>query len=355
MSPRLPYLIFCRLLGWLVLLTRTTAAKNAEILVLRHEVAVLRRQSPKPRLSWSDRAVLAALIRLLPKPLQAWRVVTPATVLTWHRRLVARKWTYPNRRGRPRLDDGLAGLIGRLAVENPSWGYVRIQGELRKLGHAVSRATIQRLLRIRRIPPAPQRAQTTWRQFLRTQAETMLACDFLHVDCALTLTRVYVFFVIEAGTRYVHVLGATTNPDGAWTAQAARNFLMDLGDHADRFRYLIRDRGGQFSAVFDAVFAGAGIEVVKTPPRCPRANAYAERWVRTLRTELTDRMLIFGQRHLRHVLAEYVQHYNECRPHQALDLSPPRPPATVIDLDEQRRIRRKPILGGLVNEYERAA
>jgi putative transposase len=166
---------------------------------------------------------------------------------------------------------------------------------------------------------------------------------------------VYVFFVIEVGTRYVHVLGTTSNPDGAWTAQAARNFLIDLGDHADRFRYLIRDRGGQFSAVFDAVFAGAGIEVIKTPPRRPRANAYAERWVRTLRGELTDRMLIFGRRHLRHVLAEYVRHYNERRPHRALDLSPPRPPVTVIDLEAQRRIRRKPILGGLINEYERAA
>ncbi|WSG40614.1 integrase core domain-containing protein [Dactylosporangium sp. NBC_01737] len=343
------------MLGWLVLLARTTAAKNAEILVLRHEVAILRRQHPKPRLSWPDRAVLAALIRLLPRQLKALRLVTPATVLTRHRRLVARKWTYPNHGGRPRLNGELADLIGRLAVENPTWGYVRIQGELRKLGHRVSRATIQRLLRLRRIPPAPQRSQTTWRQFLRTQADTMLACDFLHVDCAVTLTRVYVFFVIEVGTRYVHVLGVTTNPDGAWTAHAARNFLMDFGDHADRFRYLIRDRGGQFTAMFDAVLAGAGIEVIKTPPRCPRVNAYAERWVRTLRSELTDRMLIFGQRHLRHVLAEYVKHYNESRPHRALSLSPPHPPATVIDLAEQRRIRRKPILGGLINEYQRAA
>jgi len=349
------YLIFCQVLDWLMLLTRTTAAKHAEILILRHEVALLRRRNPRPRLSWPDRAVFAALIRLLPKQLQTLRLVTPTTVLTWHRRLVARKWTYPNRGGRPSVNGELADLIGRLASENPCWGYVRIQGELRNLGHHVSRATIQRLLRIRRIPPAPQRAQTSWRQFLRTQADTVLACDFLHVDCAITLKRMYVFFVIEVGTRYVHVLGTTTNPDGAWTAQAARNFMIDLGDRADRFRFLIRDRGGQFTNEFDAVFAGVGVEVIKTPPHCPRANAYAERWIRTLRSELTDRMLIFGQRHLRHVLAEYVKHYNESRPHRALNLSPPRPPATVIDLDEQRRIRRKPILGGLINEYEHAA
>jgi len=155
--------------------------------------------------------------------------------------------------------------------------YVRIQGVLRKLGHRVSRASLQRLLRRRRIPPAPQRLQATWRRFLRTQANTMLACDFLHVDCAVTLKRVYVFFVIEVGSRYVHVVGATTNPEGAWTVQAARNLLMDLGEHADRFRFLVRDRGGQFSSMFDAVFAAVGIEVIKIPARCPRANAYAER------------------------------------------------------------------------------
>lgn len=355
MSFRLLYLIFCRLLGWLVLLTRTTAAKNTEILILRHEVAILRRQNPRPRLSWPDRTILAALIRLLPRSLQTSRLVTPATVLTWHRRLVAKKWTYPNRGGRPGVNGEIADLIERLASENPSWGYVRNQGEVRKLGYPVSRATIQRLLRRRHIPPAPQRAQLTWRRFLRTQAGTILACDFLHIDCAVTLKRAYVFFVIDVGTRYVHILGTTSNPDGTWTAQAARNLLMDLGEHADRFRYLIRDRAGQFTSMFDAVFAGAGIEVIRTPPRCPRANAHAERWVRTLRSELTDRMLIFGQRHLRHVLTEYVKHYNKARPHRALNLSPPRPPATVIDLDEHCRIRRRPILGGLINEYQRAA
>jgi hypothetical protein len=170
-SPCLLYLIFCRVLGWLMLLTRTTAAKNAEILILRHEVTLLRGQYPKPRLSWPDSAVLAALIRLLPKQLRALRLVTPATVLTWHRRLVARKWTYPNRGGRPRMNRDLADLIGRPASENPTWGYVQIQSELRNLGHHVSRTTIQQLLRRRRIPPAPQRSQTTWRQPKETGAK----------------------------------------------------------------------------------------------------------------------------------------------------------------------------------------
>jgi transposase InsO family protein len=164
-----------------------------------------------------------------------------------------------------------------------------------------------------------------------------------------------VFFAIELETRYVHVLGVTANPDGAWTTQGARNFLMDLGERAQDFKVLLRDRGGQFTDAFDAVLAGAGIEVVRTPPRCPRANVYAERWIRTLRAEVTDRMLILGERRLRRVLAEYLRHYNEHRPHRGLDLVPPRPPAEIIDLAEQRRIRCKPVLGGLISEYERAA
>jgi putative transposase len=175
------------------------------------------------------------------------------------------------------------------------------------------------------------------------------------VNCAATLQRLYLFFVIELETRYVHLLGVTANPDGAWTAQAARNLLMDLGERASAFKVLIRDRAGQFTDAFDAVLAGAGITVAKTPARCPKANAIAERWIRTLRAELTDRMLILGPRHLRRVLTEYIGHYNHARPHRSLGLQPPRPPADTIDLAEHRRIRRKPILGGLINEYERAA
>ena len=356
MSLRLLYLIFIRLCGWLVLLGRSSASKNTELLVLRHEVAVLWRANPRPRLDWADRALLATLIRLLPGKLRMHRLVTPGTVLRWHRRLVTRKWTYPNRTGRPPVSAEIVMLIKQLATENGGWGYKRIQGELLKLGHQVGASTIRRVLKDLRISPAPKRqTDATWLQFLRTQASVMLATDFFHVDCAVTLQRVYCLFVMEIGTRYVHLLGITANPDGPWTAQQIRNLLMDLGDRTADFRFLVRDRAGQFTASFDAVLADAGIEVVKIPPRSPRANAYAERFVLTARTEVTDRMLIFGQRHLRAILAEYEAHYNGRRPHRSLQLQPPRPDHPVADLSSQERIKRRPVLGGLINEYERAA
>ena len=383
MSFRLLYLIFVRLCGWLVLLSRSSASKDAELLVLRHEVAVLRRTHPRPRLDWADRAVMAALIRLLPGRLRAHRLVTPGTVLRWHRRLVTRKWTYPNRTGRPPVSAEVAVLIEWLAAENDGWGYKRIQGELLKVGHRVSASTIRRVLKALKIPPAPKRrTDTTWRKFLRAQAATMLAADFFHVDCAVTLQRLYCFFVIEVGSRYVHILGVTANPDGPWTAQQIRSLLMDLGDRAADFRFLVRDRAGQFTASFDALLASVGIEAVKIPPRSPRANAYAERFVLTARTEVTDRMLIFGQRHLRTILAQYEAHYNGRRPHRSRQLRPPRPDHPPADLS-QERIQRRPVsaassantseppkspgqdwwpsygtphvLGGLISEYERAA
>jgi transposase InsO family protein len=277
------------------------------------------------------------------------------TVLRWHRRLVTRKWTYPHRPGRPPVSAEIAALIERLATENNGWGYRQIQGELLKLGYRVGASTIRRVLKALKIPPAPERrTDTTWRKFLHTQASTMLAADFFHVDCVATLQRLYCLFVMEVGSRYVHILGVTANPDGRRTVQQIRNLMMDLGDRAAGFRFLVRDRAGQFTEAFDAVLADARVEVVKIPPRSPRANAYAERFVLTARTEVADQMLIFGQRHLRTNLARYEAHYNGQRPDRSRQLRPPRPDHPVADLAAER-IKRQPVLGGLINEYERAA
>jgi putative transposase len=315
----------------------------------------LRRTSPRPRFDWADRAVFAALIRLLPARLRVHRLVTPGTVLRWHRRLVTRHWTCPRRTGRPPVSAEITAVIERLATENNGWGYKRIQGELLKLGYRVSAPTIRRVLKALKIPPAPQRrTDTTWSQFLHTQAATMLATDFFHIDCAISLRRLYCLFVMETGTRYVHILDVTANPDGPWTTQQIRNLLIELGDRASGFRFLVRDPAGQFTAAFGAVLADAGIPAVKIPPRSPRANRYAERFVLTARSELTDQMLIFGQRHLRTTLNQYSAHYNGRRPHRSRQLCPPRPDHPPADLT-QKRIQRRPVLGGLINEYERAA
>jgi putative transposase len=255
-------------------LARGDAAKKLEILVLRHEVAVLRRQVGRPQLSWADRAILSALTRAL----RMHRLVRPGTLLRWHQRLVACKWTYPQRRpGRPPTDPVIVALVLRLARENSSWGYERIRGEPRNLGYEVSGATIRRILKRAGLGPAPRRADARWRDFIRAQAAGTLACDFFSVD-TVRLRRLYVFFVIEIGTRFVHVLGVTANPDGGWGAQQARNMLIDLGERAGAFRFLVRDRDAKFTRVFDDVMAGNGTRVVKIPPRSPRANAFVERW-----------------------------------------------------------------------------
>jgi putative transposase len=229
--------------------------------------------SPRARLDWADRAVLAALIRLLPARLRSHRLVTPGTVLRWHRRLIARKRAYPHRAGRPPVSAEFAALTGRLATENKSRGYKRIHGELMKVGHQVSASTIRRVLKALKTPPAPRRdTDTTWRQFLHAQAATMLAAGFFHVDCAVSLQRLYRCFVIEVGSRYVHILGVTANPDGPRTTQQVRNLLMDPGDHAAGCRYLVRDRAGQFTGASGAILAGADITAAQIPPRSPRAK-----------------------------------------------------------------------------------
>jgi len=354
MSASLVYLLLRQVLQMLTQLARDGGAKNVEILVLRHQVAVLRRQVHRPALEPADRVVLAMLSRLLPRPRWSVFFVTPATLLRWHRELLARHWTYPHTRpGRPLVDKQIRDLVLRLAAENPSWGHRRIQGELVGLGYRVAASTVWKILNHAGIDPAPRRSGPTWKQFLTTQANTILACDFFTVDTVL-LKRIYVLFFVEIATRQVHIAGVATHPTGAWVAQQARNLLIDLDQRAAGLRFLLRDRDTKFTAVFDAVFTAEGIEVIKTPPQAPRANSFAERWVGTVRRECTDRMLIVGERQLATVLAGYTRHYNDHRPHRSLGQRPPNPPPQADNLTTAR-IHRRPILGGLINEYSQAA
>jgi transposase InsO family protein len=344
------YRLVRRVLGLLCVHRMDAAAKEAEILLLRHQLAVLRRQVGRPRFSWTDRALVAALARLVPRERWAAFLITPETILRWHRALIRRRWTYPHRRpGCPPLSEETVELIFRLARENPRWGYLRIVGELKKIGVSVSKTSVAAVLRRHGLPPAPRRAGPTWSEFLSAQAKGIVATDFFHVDTVF-LRRYYVLFVIELERRVVHVLGATSNPNGPWVTQVARNFAADLEEAGRRFRFLIRDRDTKFTARFDEVFASIGVEAIRTPVRSPRANAYAERFVRTVRTECLDHVLVVSRRHLESVLDEYVRHYNQARPHRGLQLAQPVPhPVAVI---EGGTVARRDILDGLIHEYE---
>jgi transposase len=362
---RLAYLGVTNAFALLRLLPGSDHDKDAEILALRHQLGVLQRQlGGQPiRFQPADRALLAAVLRPLPRPtLRSLRLlVHPDTILRWHRDLIARRHaavSRPKRRGRPRTLRSIRTLVLRLARENNSWGYRRVHGEPLVLGVRVAASTVWEILREADIDPAPDRTATTWADLLRSQANALLAADFIET-VTLTGARLYILAVIEHTSRRIRILGATAHPTAAWVAQVARNLVMDLQDVESTARYLIRDRDGKYPELFDAVLADTGITVVRSGVQIPRMNAIMERWVRTCRRELLDRTLIWNQRHLLHVLREYEEFYNEHRPHQGIANARPRQPLpeSITDPDRLARldIRRRDRLGGILHEYEHAA
>lgn len=355
MALQLIYLVISKLAGWMVLRTRSDTSKEIEILVLRHQLSVLQRRAPRPRITWPDRAILAALTRLLPTRRRLGLLVTPATILRWHKRLVSGRWTtQPARPGRPGIPAGLRDLAIRLATENLKWGYRRVHGELCGLGYQIGTSTIWTILRNAGIDPSPRRAGPTWTEFLRAQAHGILACDLFHID-TITMQRLYAFFVTEHATRRVHILGVTAHPTGAWLTQLARNLTMDLDEAGQQFRFLIRDRDSKFTAAFDAVFRANNVTVIKSPVRAPRTNAIAERVVGTIRRELLDRILIINQRHAITVLHQYELHYNGHRPHRTLGQAAPLRPLPRHAPTDIHNVRRRDLLGGLLHEYQQVA
>lgn len=351
---RLLYLLVRRVFGWLVLCSRSNAAKDAEILVLRHQLAVLQRQVVRPRLTWADRALLVALVRLVP----GWRrlrlIVLPRTILRWHAALVRRRWSYGRRPGRPAVAVVIRRLVVEMARDNPGWGYRRIHGELVGLGYTIAASTVWKILKDGGLDLAPRRSGPTWKQFLATQAKGIVAMDFFHVDTVL-LRRLYVLFVVEHDRRRVHIVGVTAHPTAEWLVQQAQNLLAELDDRVGSLRFLIRDRDAKFTDAFDAVFTSVGIEVLRSPVRAPRANAIAERWIGSVRRECLDRMLIVNRRHLEQVLAEYVDHFNQHRPHRSLDQQSPDRRLLPDQITGVGRVRRRDRLDGLIREYQQVA
>lgn len=357
MLPSILYLLLRRLFAVFMRSRPSEASKDVEIAVLRHQLKVLRRQVARPSFRPIDRAFLAAAARALPRDRWPPFLVTPQTLLRWHRELVRRKWSYrtAKRPGRPPIDPEVRDLVLRLARENPRWGYVRIQGELRKLGVWVGATTIRRLLRKSGLGPAPRRSGPTWSDFLRAQGRGILATDFFTVE-TIRLKTLYVLFFIELSTRRIHLAGVTAQPDSAWVTQQARNLVPGLEGRETRGRFLIHDRDSKYSGPFDEVFSTEGVEVIHTPIRAPRANAFAERWVRTVRAECLDWTIVLGRRHLERVLRRYMAHYNRARPHRSLDLATPEPTGPARSATGQRiDVLRRDILGGLLHEYELAA
>jgi putative transposase len=327
MCLRFAFLLITRVTTWLRLSRREEAWQTAEILILRQIAVLQRRQPRRPKLNWADRALLATLLDVIPRARRQglWLLVTPDTILRWHRDIVRRRWAARSMRakiGRPTNRSHIKALVLRLARENPEWGYRRIHGELAGLGAQVAASTVWEILKNAGIGPAPRRTGPTWSQFLRSQAEAILACDFFTADL-LNGTQAYVLAVIEHATRRIRILGVTLHPTGDWTAQQARNLIMDLGDQAHRAKFMIRDRGSNYTAAFDAVLADAGIRTVLCNVQTPRMNAIAERWIGGCRRELLDRTLVWNQSHLRQILRQYETHHNQHRPHRSLDSAAP--------------------------------
>jgi transposase InsO family protein len=348
------FLLVRRLLD-LLRLGPSSDEKDVEIAVLRHPMAVLGRQVVRPRCSPIDRAVLATLARLLSRERWGIFLVTPATLVRWHRELVARSWTYP-RSGHVApnaLDEEVVALVLRLARENPRWGYLRIVGECRKLAVTVSATAVRNVLRRHRLAPAPRTSGPSWSEFLRAQAAGTLACDFFHVG-TIMLRRVYVLFFIDLQRRKVFLARVTAHPVGPWVTQQARDLVAALEDQGRAVRSLVRHRDDKFVGPFDEVMRSTGA-LIKTPVRSPRANAFAERFVRTARTECLDWLLIRSERHLDRVLREFVTHYNHERPHRGIDLGPPVPYLVVHQFESANGVERADRLGGLLHEYRLAA
>ncbi len=352
------YRAFCRVLQLIRLIGRSNVDLAVQIVMLRHEVAVLRRQVHRPMLEPADRAVLAGVARLLPRRRLGRFFVQPETLLRWHRDLVAKHWTYPRSRpGRPGIAKGTTALVVRLAKENPDWGYRRVHGEMATMGIAIAPSSVWAILKRHGVEPSPRRSGPTWAEFLSAQAKGLMACDFFHVDTVL-LRRLYVLVFIHHDTRLVRIAGVTAKPVSDWVTQQARNLSMELADGASAIKFVVRDRDTKYTGSFNAVFVADGVRVIRTPVRAPRANAICERVIGTIRRECLDRMLILGRRHLDAVLAEYVAHYNTHRLHRTLGQRAPSTldatPAPIDDID-LGKLRRTDRLGGLIHEYRMVA
>jgi transposase InsO family protein len=348
------YLVLRRLLQLAALRVRSNDFKELEIVVLRHELAILRRQRKRPILTAVDRLFLTAASRCLAR--ERWRsfLITPATLLRWHRRLVAKRWTFTHQ-GRPPMRRGIRDLVLRLARDNPRWGYQRIVGELKGLGISVSTTTVRTWLRAAGFGPSGTRRGITWREFVRVHRHSLLAVDFFTVE-TLWLQRLYVLFFIELGSRRVHLAGGTAHPSAPWVIQRARQLTWTMACRPEPVRFLIRDRDQKFTDQFDDVFQSEGIDVIRSPFRTPQANGVAERFVRTVRSECLDWLLILNQAHMELVLGVFVTHYNEHRPHRALSLAPPEPRrSSVASAAATVRVHRRDRLGGVVREYILAA